>query len=68
MDGSEIKDDTYTWKDEVIIQPNMELIIPKDFNLSDHLNIGEIAELVRADVVSIYHITRQSVQFPAGLR
>jgi hypothetical protein len=61
MDGSEIKDNTFRWKDEVIIQPNMEIIVPKDFNLSDHLNIGEIAELVRADVVSIYHITRQSV-------
>jgi hypothetical protein len=61
MDGSEIKAGTYKWKDDVIIQPDMEIIVPKDFNLSDHLNIGEIAELIRADVVSIYRITRQSV-------
>jgi hypothetical protein len=61
LDGFEIGAGAYEWKDEVIIQPNMEIIVPKDFNLSDHLNIGEIAELVRADVVSIYRITRQSV-------
>jgi hypothetical protein len=61
FDSNEIGNGTYEWKDEVIIQPNMEIIVPKDFNLSDHLNIGEIAELVRADVVSIYRITRQSV-------
>jgi hypothetical protein len=50
-----------SYKDEVIIQPNMEILVSKDFDPVDHLNIGEVAELVRADVVSIYRITRTSV-------
>lgn len=50
-----------SYKDEVIIQPNMEILVSKDFDPVDHLNIGEVAELVRADVVSIYRITRASV-------
>jgi len=47
--------------DEVIIQPNMEILVPKDFDSVDHFNIGEISEIIKPDVVSIYRITKTSV-------
>jgi hypothetical protein len=50
-----------TYKDEVIIQPNMEILVPQDFDPLDHLNIGEIADLVQADVISIYRLSRTSI-------
>ncbi|HQP30307.1 MAG TPA: helicase-associated domain-containing protein [Deltaproteobacteria bacterium] len=49
------------YRDEVIIQPNMEILVPQDFDPLDHLNIGEIADLVQADVISIYRLSRTSV-------
>jgi len=66
LENPEYKYFEYPWRDEAIIQPNMEIIVPRDFRLSDHLNVGEIAELIKADVVSIYSITRQSVLRAAG--
>jgi len=49
------------YRDEVIIQPNMEILVPQDFDPLDHLNIGEIADLVQADVISIYRLSRSSI-------
>ncbi|MBN1635692.1 MAG: helicase-associated domain-containing protein, partial [Deltaproteobacteria bacterium] len=49
------------YMEEVIIQPNMEILVPGDFDPLDHLHVGEIADIVRADVVSIYRITRASI-------
>lgn len=49
------------YKDEVIIQPNMEILVSQDFDPVDHLNIGEVADLIQADVISIYCLTRASV-------
>ena len=49
------------YSDEVIIQPNMEVLVPKDFDSIDLLHIGEIADVVRIDVVSIYRLTKKSV-------
>lgn len=51
----------HSYSDEIIIQPNMELLVPRDFDPVDVLNIGEIADVVRCDVVSIYRLTRRSV-------
>jgi hypothetical protein len=51
----------HAYSEEVIIQPTMEILVPKDFDTLDLLNIGEITDLVQADVVSIYRITRDSV-------
>jgi hypothetical protein len=51
----------HTFSEEVIIQPTMEILVPGDFDTVDLLNIGEISDLVQADVVSIYMITRESV-------
>jgi hypothetical protein len=50
-----------SYSDEVIIQPTMEVLVPKDFDPVDLLNIGEIADIVRSDVVSIYRLTRRSI-------
>ncbi len=50
-----------SYGDEVIIQPNMELLVPRDFDPVDLLNIGDVADVVRIDVVSIYRLTRRSV-------
>ncbi len=50
-----------SYAEEVIIQPNMEILVPKDFDPVDILNIGEIADVVLCDVVSIYRLTRKSV-------
>jgi hypothetical protein len=49
------------YADEVIVQPTMEILVPRDFDPVDLLNVGEMADLVQADVVSIYRITRDSV-------
>ncbi len=49
------------YQEEIIIQPTMEILVPIDFDPVDHLNIGEIADIEKADTVSIYRITRASV-------
>lgn len=51
----------HTYSEEAIIQPTMEILVPGDFDTVDLLNMGEIADLVQADVMSIYHVTRESV-------
>jgi hypothetical protein len=51
----------HPYSEEAIIQPTMEILVPGDFDTMDLLNIGEIADLIQADVVSIYRITRESV-------
>jgi len=51
----------HPYSEEAIIQPTMEMLVPGDFDTMDLLNIGEIADLIQADVVSIYRITRESV-------
>lgn len=51
----------HAYKEEVIIQPNMEILVPGDFDPLDHLHVAEVADIVRADVVSIYRITRASI-------
>lgn len=51
----------HPYSEEAIIQPTMEILVPGDFDTVDLLNIGEIADLMQADVVSIYRITRDSV-------
>lgn len=52
--------------DDIVIQPNMEILAPRDFDPVDLLNLGEIADLVQTDVVSIYRVTKKSVS--RGLR
>ena len=47
--------------DEVIIQPNMEILAPRDLDPLDLLNIGEVADIVKVDVVSVFRITRASI-------
>jgi len=49
------------YQEEIIIQPTMEILVPMDFDPVDHLNIGEIADIEKADTVSIYRITKASV-------
>ena len=51
----------HAYSEEVIIQPTMEVLVPGDFDTMDMLNIGEVSDLVQADVVSIYRVTRDSV-------
>jgi hypothetical protein len=51
----------HTFSEEVIIQPTMEILVPGDFDTLDLLNVGEISDLVQADVMSIYLITKDSV-------
>jgi len=51
----------HSYSEEVIIQPTMEILVPGDFDAVDLLNVGEMSDLVQADVVSIYRITRESV-------
>ena len=51
----------HSYSEEAIIQPTMEILVPMDFDTVDLLNVGEIADLVQADVMSIYRITRESV-------
>lgn len=52
---------SHAYSEEVIIQPTMEILVPGDFDTVDLLNMGEIADLVQADVMSIYRVTRESV-------
>lgn len=61
LQSGDMKPHLASYRDEVIIQPNMEILVAQDFDPVDHLNIGEIADLVQADVVSIYRLTRASV-------
>ncbi len=49
------------YSEEVVIQPNMEILVPGDFDPVDLLNLGEIADIVQMDVVSIYRLSRRSV-------
>ena len=51
----------HPYSEEAIIQPTMEILVPGDFDTVDLLNIGEVADLMQADVVSIYRISRESV-------
>jgi hypothetical protein len=44
----------------------MEILVPRDFDPVDLLNLGEIADLVQTDMVSIYRVTKKSVS--RGLR
>lgn len=57
----EVDDSLQQYQDEVVIQPNLEILVPMDFEYVDHLNVGEMADIVRADVASIYRISHQSV-------
>lgn len=47
--------------EEVVIQPDMEILVPGDFDPVDLLDLGGIADIVRTDVMSIYRITRKSI-------
>ncbi|HON38103.1 MAG: helicase-associated domain-containing protein [Desulfomonilia bacterium] len=47
--------------EEVVVQPDMEVLVPGNFDPVDLLNLGEIADLMRSDVVSIYRITKRSI-------
>jgi hypothetical protein len=49
------------YEEEVIIQPTMEILVPMNFDPVDHLRFGEIADIEKADKVSIYRVTRESV-------
>ncbi|HOJ13630.1 MAG TPA: helicase-associated domain-containing protein [Deltaproteobacteria bacterium] len=49
------------YSDEAIVQPTMEILVPRDFDPVDLVNVGEVADLVHADVVSIYRVTKDSV-------
>lgn len=51
----------HTYSEDVVIQPNMEVLVPGDFDPVDLLNLGEIADIVRTDVISIYQITKRSI-------
>ncbi len=51
----------HAYSEDVVIQPNMEILAPGDFDPVDLLNLGEMADLVRSDVVSIYQITKRSI-------
>ncbi|MRR14217.1 hypothetical protein EG833_02055 [archaeon] len=55
-----------TYCEDVVIQPNMEILVPRDFDPVDILNLGEIADLIHTDIMSIYGLTRRSVS--RGLR
>ncbi len=50
-----------SYVDEVFLQPNMEILVPKDMDPVEHLHIGQVAELKKADIVSIYRITKKSI-------
>jgi len=47
--------------EEIVLQPNMEVLVPRDFDPIDLLSLGEIADLVQTDVMSIYRITKRSI-------
>jgi len=47
--------------EDLVIQPNMEILAPRDFDPVDLLDLGEIADLVQTDVLSIYRLTKKSV-------
>lgn len=51
----------HDYGEEVVIQPDMEILVPGDFDPVDLLDLGGIADIVRTDVMSIYRITRKSV-------
>lgn len=51
----------YEYSDEVIIQPDMEVLVPRDLDPVDLLDVGHISEIDRADVISIYRLTRSSI-------
>jgi hypothetical protein len=52
--------------EDMVIQPNMEILAPRDFDPVDLLDLGEIADLVQTDVLSLYRVTKKSVS--RGLR
>ncbi len=49
------------YSEDVIVQPNMEVLVPMEFDPLDHLNLGEVADLKKADVVNIYRLTKASI-------
>lgn len=44
-----------------IVQPNFDLLVPEDAPIALHFLAGQLAELVRADVMSVYHIDKLSI-------
>ena len=54
--------------EEVVVQPNMEVLVPGEFDPVDLLDLGEIADILRTDVVSIYQITKRSISRALRLR
>jgi len=54
--------------EEVVVQPDMEVLVPGDFDPVDLLDLGEIADILRTDVVSIYRITKRSISRALRLR
>ncbi|PWI58326.1 helicase-associated domain-containing protein [Sulfoacidibacillus thermotolerans] len=44
-----------------VIQPNLDVLVPEDAPTWVHFLVGTLAELKRADEMSLYHINRDSV-------
>ncbi len=51
----------FAYSDEVVVQPTLDILVPRDFDPVDLVNVGEMADLVQADIVSVYRITKGSV-------
>lgn len=53
------------WSDSVsvefFVQPNLDILVPEEAPTCVHFLVGELAELKRADEMSAYHLTRDSV-------
>jgi len=47
--------------DQIIIKPDLEILVPRDFDPVEHVNLGEVADLARPDVMSLYRLNRASV-------
>ncbi len=60
--SGQLAQELHSYAEEVIVQPNMEILVPRDLDPVDHVSLGEIADLVRPDMASIYRITRESIQ------
>ncbi len=48
-------------RSELIVQPNMDVLIPEDAPAIMHYLAGQLGELQQADEMSVYRITRASV-------
>lgn len=44
-----------------VLQPNFELLVPEDAPLLLHFLAGQLADLVRADVMSVYRLAKDTV-------